>query len=160
MIRLTTERLVLRGFVREDRDNLLALNADPAVREFLDMPNPTTPEQEDDFLEHVMSKFSGDRGFWAAEEDGRFIGWFHLRPARDTGECELGYRLRQDAWGRGLATEASRVLVDLAGERVIARTMIANLRSRSVMEKLGMKVVRTFPYKGDGPDDEIEYAIE
>lgn len=159
MIRLTTPRLVLRGFVREDRDHLLALNADPAVREFLDMPEPTTPEQEDDFLDHVMTKFSHDRGFWAAEEDGRFIGWFHFRPARDTGELELGYRLRQDAWGRGLATEGSRALLELAnGERVIARTMIENRRSRSVMEKLGMKVVRTFPYKGEGPDDEVEYA--
>jgi len=159
LISIETARLRLRAFVPEDRDHLLALNADPAVREFLDMPEPTTPEHEDDFLDHVMTKFSGDRGFWAAEENGRFIGWFHLRPARDTGECELGYRLRKDAWGRGLATEGSRALVDLAGERVIARTMIVNLRSRSVMEKLGMKVVRTFPYKGDGPDDEIEYAL-
>lgn len=159
MNQIVTERLVLRAFVPEDRDHLLALNADPAVREFLDMPEPTKPEQEASWIDWVNATFSGDRGFWAAEEDGRFIGWFHLRPARDTGECELGYRLRQDAWGRGLATEGSRALLELAGERVIARTMIENRRSRSVMEKLGMKVVRTFPYKGDGPDDEIEYAI-
>ena len=41
---------------------------------------------------------------------------------------------------------------------MIARTMKVNLRSRRVMEKLGMVLVREFPYSGEGPDDEVEYA--
>ncbi len=122
------------------------------------MPEPNSLGQALAWIERLNSIYRGERGFWAAEEAGRFVGWFHLRPARDTGETELGYRLRQDVWGRGLATEGSRALIDLAGERVVARTMIANLRSRRVMEKLGMAVVRTFPYSGEGPEDEMEYA--
>lgn len=161
MLSLRTDRLALRAFTPEDVANLVGLDADPAVREFLDMPDPTTAEQAATWIEKISQAYSGDRGYWAAEEDGQFVGWFHLRPARDTGECELGYRLMKAAWGRGLATEGSRALLELAkGEpRVIARTMIENRRSRRVMEKLGMKPVRTFPYKGEGPDDEIEYAI-
>lgn len=158
VIRLTTPRLVLRGLVPEDAENIVALDADPAVMEFLDPEGPTTLVEAAEFIVYVNEKFQGDRGFWAAEEGGRFIGWFHLRPARDTGETELGYRLRRDAWGRGLATEGSRALVELAGERVIARTMLINVRSRRVMEKLGMTVVRTFAYKGSGPEEDVEYA--
>lgn len=157
MIEIRTARLRLRGLTPEDRDNIVDLDADPQVREFLD-EDATTPEGATRWIAELNESEAEERGFWAAEENGRFIGWFHLRPSHDTGECELGYRLKREAWGRGLATEGSRALIDLAGERVIARTMIVNHRSRRVMEKLGMVVARTFPYKGEGPDDEIEYA--
>jgi len=153
--------MTLRPFRPEDAANLVELNADPAVREFLG-EGPSTLQQMTDWIELISSEFplGSSRGFWAAEEDGQFVGWFHLRPSRDTGETELGYRLAVSAWGRGLATEGSRALLQLApNEKIIARTMIANVRSRRVMEKLGMSAVRTFPYSGEGPDDEVEYVL-
>jgi len=162
MITIQTERLVLRPFTLEDAHKIVSLDADPAVREFLDMPEPTSLAAANEWIEYLLATYPQgfERGFWVAEESGEFIGWFHLRPARDTRECELGYRLVKAAWGRGLATEGSRALIDLAGERVIARTMKINYRSRRVMEKLGMKVVREFAYTGEGPNDEVEYATE
>jgi len=161
VVHLVTDRLVLRTLTLDDVANIVELDADPAVREFLD-PDETTEAGARAWLISLAEKYppGSTRGFWAAEEGGRFIGWFHLRPAHDTGECELGYRLRRQAWGRGLATEGSRALLELANERVIARTMIINRRSRRVMEKLGMTVVREFPYHGFGPNDEVEYAID
>lgn len=162
MIRLATPRLVLRAFRASDRDDLVALDADPEVREYLDMPQGTAPEEAEEHLAHYAETYpeGSRRGFWAAEEEGRFVGWFHLRPSRDTGECELGYRLRRDAWGRGLATEGSQALIDLAfadGEpRVVASTDVANRRSQRVMEKLGMARTREFLYEGRLPS--VEYA--
>ncbi len=139
------------------------INSDPAVHEFLG-EDPPRIERIANWVEEINGKYplGSRRGFWAAEdEDGEFIGWFHLRPSRDTRETELGYRLASGAWGRGLATEGSLALISLApGERVIARTMIRNVRSRRVMEKVGMKAVRTFPYSGEGPDDSVEYAMD
>ena len=89
------------------------------------------------------------QGFFAAEVDGEFVGWFHLRPAMHThvgedGVLELGYRLHRTAWGRGYAAEGSRALVDLAfGElgtqMVVADTMAVNTASRRVMEKSGLR---------------------
>ena len=162
MIRIQTDRLILREFRLSDAPAIVEMDSDPAVQEFLGEESPTEQVVLARITETLSKYPSGsNRGFWAAEEDGKFIGWFHLRPSRDTGETELGYRLIQSAWGRGLATEGSRALLELVkGERVIARTMILNKRSRSVMEKLGMKPVRTFPYTGSGPDDEIEYALD
>lgn len=160
MNRIVTPRLVLRAFVLEDDANLVALDADPAVLEFLDPDDATALEGARAWIRKVNATYGGDRGYWAAEEEGRFVGWFHLRPAYDTGELELGYRLRQDAWGRGLATEGSRALLERAGERVIARTMLTNRRSRRVMEKLGMTVVRTFAYHEGGAEEDVEYAVD
>lgn len=159
MIEIRTERLYLRAFRLEDVEHFREMDSDPAVQEFLGEPVASIERYRESVVEmHQKYPDGSQRGFWAAEENGHVIGWFHLRPSHDTGELELGYRLRKDAWGRGLATEGSKALLELTNERVIARTMIANKRSRRVMEKLGMAVVRTFPYSGEGPDDEVEYA--
>jgi RimJ/RimL family protein N-acetyltransferase len=85
-----------------------------------------------------------------AEPDGRFLGWFGLLvDSVDPLVVELGYRLRRSEWGRGLATEGSRALIEHAFARagaakVVAETMAVNTASRRVMEKAGMRHVRTF----------------
>ena len=93
----------------------------------------------------------GAFGLFAAYEtaDDAFIGWFCLRPERDgpLDEAELGYRLRQAAWGRGLATEVSAALLakaftDLDVRMVWGETMALNRPSQKVMEKVGMVVTQ------------------
>ncbi|HEX4816952.1 MAG TPA: GNAT family N-acetyltransferase, partial [Nonomuraea sp.] len=84
-------------------------------------------------------------------------------------EPELGYRLHRRAWGKGYATEGSRALIDkafgeLGARRVFAQTMAVNLRSRRVMEKCGLRHVRTFfadwPEVIDGSEHgEVEYEL-
>jgi RimJ/RimL family protein N-acetyltransferase len=155
--RLETDRLILRPFTADDVDHLVALDADPEVMRFINGGRPTSREE---VVERVLPRFLWYQeqphgyGFWAVEEKatGTFIGWFHLRPDPDTGdpaEPELGYRLMRDAWGKGYATEGSRALIAVAFERrgarrVWASTMVINLASRRVMEKVGMRHVRTF----------------
>jgi len=87
----------------------------------------------------------------------------------DVTNVELGYRLRRSEWNQGYATEGSRALIsagftDLGVERVFALTMAANSASRHVMEKCGLTLVRTTPYKGtyviEGAEHgEVEYAL-
>ncbi|MGV3615737.1 MAG: GNAT family N-acetyltransferase [Fimbriimonas sp.] len=164
MKEIFTPRMRLRAFVPEDRDAVVALDGDPMVRRYLHGMPPTRPEEAEAMIARVNREYpqGAHRGIWAAEMEGRFIGWFHLRPARDTGECELGYRLVQEVWGQGLAPEGSRQLVEMAfaeGEpRVIARTLVDNLPSRRVMEKIGMVPVRQYLYEDTVPA--IEYALE
>jgi RimJ/RimL family protein N-acetyltransferase len=96
------------------------------------------------------------------------VGWFSLRPS-DTGEYELGYRLSVDSWGRGLATEGSRALIDygfdsLGASRVWAQTMSVNRRSQRVMERCGLRFVRNFHLHWEDPiagseAGEVEYAL-
>ncbi|GLY74526.1 GNAT family N-acetyltransferase [Actinoallomurus iriomotensis] len=173
---LETERLALRRFTEADEDDLVELDGDPEVMRFINGGEPTPREEVRSRILPVVfdfyERFDGF-GYWAADErsTGRFLGWFHFRPAKNgpDGEIELGYRLRRPAWGRGYATEGSRALVhkgftELGVERVVAETMAVNLGSRRVMEKSGLILTRTFHRDGleavDGFErGVVEYAL-
>lgn len=174
---METDRLVLRRFTMDDADLLVELDSDPDVMRYVDDGLEVSRQ---DILENTLPAFLSyyerydGYGFWAAieKETGRFVGWFHFRPGPDAGplEPELGYRLHTFAWNRGLATEGSVALVEfgfaeLGVERVTAEAMAVNRASRRVMEKAGLRLVRTF--KADWPvripGDEagdVEYALE
>jgi RimJ/RimL family protein N-acetyltransferase len=173
---LETERLVLRRFTEADVDHLYDLDGDPEVMRFLTGGAPTPRDViERDVLPRFLRPYAlGDRyGYWAAIEKstGAFLGWFLFRPPEgaDPDEAELGYRLRRAAWGLGYGTEASRALIrkgfaELGVRRVFASTAAANLASRRVMEKAGLKLVRTYriawPDLFDGVEQEdVEYAL-
>ena len=174
---LETERLALRRFTMADAGDLVSLDADPDVMRFVTGGIPTSREEiENEFLPAFLGYYQRyeDFGFWAAIEkaSGEFLGWFHFRPRPDAapGEVELGYRLRKPAWGKGYATEGSRALIrkgftESGVQRVTAETMTVNQASRRVMEKAGLKLVRTFyqpwPYPIDGDQfGGVEYALD
>lgn len=172
---LETERLVLRRFTSDDLDLLVELDGDPEVMRYINGGLPVDRAEVAEGLDWWLGYYDrfGDYGFWAAIEKatGRFLGWFHFRPGKEAGplEPELGYRLRRDAWGQGYATEGSRALIDkgfaeLGVERVTAETMAVNTASRRVMEKAGLRFVRTFhadwPVRIPGDEEgDVEYAI-
>jgi RimJ/RimL family protein N-acetyltransferase len=173
---LETPRLLLRRFTADDADLLVALDADPDVMFFINAGVPTPrAEIEDDVLPAFLSyyqRFAG-YGFWALEvrATGAFVGWVHYRPLPDAppDEPELGYRLMKAAWGQGFAAEASQAVIDhgfraLGVRRVVASTMTVNTASRRVMEKVGMRLIRTFhadwPVRIPGDEEgDVEYAI-
>jgi RimJ/RimL family protein N-acetyltransferase len=174
---LETDRLLLRRFTDADVDHLVDLDADPEVTHFITNGEPTPRETvTDEILPAYMDyyrRYPG-YGFWAIIEKatGDFLGWFHLRPSPDhpvADEPELGYRLRRASWGQGYATEGSRALIDrafaeLGASRVFAETMAVNTASRRVMEKTGLRLVRTFhadwPVRIPGDEHgDVEYAI-
>jgi RimJ/RimL family protein N-acetyltransferase len=171
-----TERLVLRQFTNDDVDNLVELDSDPEVMRFINGGRPTPRDEiETDALPAFLGYHEryGGYGFWAAVErsTGRFVGWFHFRPADGAppGEVELGYRLRRSAWGKGYATEGSRALIDkgfaeFGVQRVVASTMVVNVASRRVLEKAGLRLVRIvhqpWPDYIEGQEEgDVEYAL-
>ena len=173
---LETDRLILRRFTEDDLDDIEALDADPAVMRYINGGRPTPREElRTEYLPFWMAYYERGRawGFWAAIDraTGEFLGWFHLRPlpSDPPDEPELGYRLTRTSWGRGLATEGSRALIDMAFERhgarrVHASTMKVNDASWRVMEKAGMRFVRVFfgewPERIPGDEEgDVEYAI-
>lgn len=173
---LETDRLLLRRFTAADVALLVELDSDPAVMRYINGGRPSTrAEIEDEVLPCWLGHYDtyAHYGFLAAHDRGtrEFLGWFHLRPDHGArpDEPELGYRLRRATWGRGLATEGSRALVRAAfaeygARRVVASTMTVNVASRRVMEKAGLKLIRTFwqpwPDKIDGDEEgDVEYAL-
>jgi RimJ/RimL family protein N-acetyltransferase len=147
-----TERLRLEPINDGHLPLLVELNSDPEVMRFL-IGRAATPEEtyaEWERRRRDQTDESRGLGYWAGFESDRFVGWWSCSPCTgDPTRVSLGYRLRRDAWGRGLATEGCRALIAHAFtmrgiEHVVAGTMAVNTRSRRVMEKLGMTHVRTW----------------
>ena len=145
---LTTGRLLLRRWCDSDRLPFQAMNADPRVMEF--MPALLSPEDSDALFVRAERHFEC-HGFgpFAVElpDELTFGGFIGLSmPAFDAPfmpAVEVGWRLAFDCWGRGLATEGARAVVrygfkELGLDSVVSFTVPGNLRSRRVMEKIGM----------------------
>jgi RimJ/RimL family protein N-acetyltransferase len=143
-----TARLLLRGWRDADLTPFAAMNADPAVSEFLS--RPLAREESDAFVASMVESWA-TRGFgqWALErlDTGAFVGFTGLSaPSFDahfTPAVEVGWRLAPEAWGHGFATEAAEAAVAYAFEtlglaEIVSFTVPANVRSRAVMERLGM----------------------
>ena len=171
-MRLETDRLALRPLAAADLDALTDLDGDPAVLRFVDPFGETPVDREARrawiearWLPRMRARaWRPDRGFWMAERrEGSVIGWFHLcEVAGKPADVELGYRLRRDAWGQGLATEGSRALAafafaDPAVERVTAKELATNAASIRVMQKIGMTPAGEGDYRGL---PELHYAID
>lgn len=145
---LRTERLVLRAWRDEDLEPFVSLNSDPEVMRF--MPKLLNREEcvariqsiRDHFREHGF-------GLWAVEVRNvtpliGFVGLSIPRFEAPFMPCvEIGWRLARDAWGQGFATEAARAAVtfgfhELGLQEILSFTVPDNVRSRRVMERLGM----------------------
>jgi RimJ/RimL family protein N-acetyltransferase len=150
-----TARLELRPIIEDDLDALVELDGFPAVRDVIDPFHEHIPDDEAQRREYER-RFVGKAGFVAAVEraSGRMIGWFQCELGGDgSGELELGYRLRPDAWGQGFATEGAAALLADALERpevtrVYAHALLSNPGSLRVMEKIGMTFAGDWDYKG------------
>jgi RimJ/RimL family protein N-acetyltransferase len=148
---IATERLILRPWKDEDLAPFAEMNADPRVREFF--PSLLTREESDNVVRHFQGTYASDGFcFYAAEltATGQFIGFVGIQtldfaiPSVPQPAVEIGWRLAHAHWGKGLATEGARSVVQFAFEslklrEIIAITVPANVRSRRVMDKIGMK---------------------
>jgi RimJ/RimL family protein N-acetyltransferase len=170
---LRTERLLLRRWLPSDRSAFAALNADARVMAHL--PAVLTRDESDAVAERIEWHF--DRhgfGLWALEIPGTvpFAGFVGLSvprfDAHFTPCVEIGWRLAAEHWGRGYATEAARATLAFAfGEaglvEVVSFTVPENLRSRRVMERIGMarNPADDFdhPYVPDGLRRHVLYRI-
>ena len=144
-----TPRLLMRGFTDADRVPFARMNADPVVMEHF--VRPRTPEETDAFVDRITAHWDEHGwGLWALErrDTGEFIGYTGLWPVRFEAafspKVEVGWRLAAAHWGRGFATEAAGAAVDhaftvLGWPEVVSFTAEANVRSRAVMERIGMR---------------------
>src|SRR5947209_5534727 len=145
---LRTERLRLRRWCPADRAPFAALNADPRVMEHF--PALLSREESDARVARIEAHFDQyGFGLWAVEivDVAPFVGFIGLSIPRFEAHfmpChEIGWRLAAESWGRGIATEGARAALafgfeTLRLEEIVSYTVPANLRSRRVMEKIGM----------------------
>lgn len=145
---LETDRLILRNWKSSDFQPYAKLNADPRVMEFF--PSPLTQVESDAQINLIENKRKKD-GFCvlAAElkQTQEFIGFIGLSipsfEAHFTPCVEIGWRLASEYWGKGYAPEGATACLrygfeNLGLKEIVSFTPINNLKSRRVMEKIGM----------------------
>jgi RimJ/RimL family protein N-acetyltransferase len=153
---LVTARLRLAPLAEGDLPHLVALNGDPQVMRYL-TGRAMTPDEVAAELPGLLHSERGLRLWSGYDAQDAFAGvWFLSADPDDPHAGEIGWRLPLTAWGRGLAVEGARALVEhafttLGLTRLWAETMAVNAPSRRVMEKLGMTLARTYVGEWDEP---------
>jgi RimJ/RimL family protein N-acetyltransferase len=160
-ILLETERLILRRQVMADLDALWALYCNPEITRYI----PDAPRSYGEAKEELEWFMNGhprqpELGLWATihKETGKFIGRCGLLPWTIEGqnEVEVAYALAQEYWGRGLATEAAKGILQYGFEQLHLSRLIclidpANIASQKVAVKMGMTLEREVEgIEGDG----------
>lgn len=145
MFPICTTRLRLRPLQQDDLDALAEVYLHPLVARWI---GPHTREDVRREIEQQVGHQSAlGWSFWAAEDraTGRLVGDCGLQPlGHDGPEVELGYDFHPSVWGRGLATEAGRAVMQVAFgplgiERVVAVVKHDHIASQRVLEKCGLK---------------------
>ena len=170
---MTTERLVLRLFTPDDFEPLFAIQSRPDVARWLYW-EARSPDEVRTSLQYKL------RGVALAEDDdcvslavvlkdgGELVGDCSIcLRSREHRQGEIGFILHPDHHGRGYATEAARLLLEIAFDdldlhRVVGRLEPRNAASAGVLERIGMRreahLVENEFVKGEW-QSELVYAI-
>lgn len=171
MIRLETERLLIRDHVPEDLEGLFRLLSDPKAMRFIPDLRVADLDGARANLRVAMEEVARpDRAkfFFAMVEkaSGAYVGEIGFT-REDMGAAELGYFILEPFWGRGLVTEAARRVARFAFEEAgIQRIRIgcyqANAGSERTMVKLGAVKVREYegePFEPETSARRVEYVL-
>ncbi|MCD1589400.1 GNAT family N-acetyltransferase [Qipengyuania citrea] len=144
-----TDRLILRDWREEDWPFFWEGTNTPGVMRWL---GGVCDGAKRNAAQQRLLSYDREHGhtFWCVERrsDGAILGFCGLKRSNQSGGplgmMEVGWRLREDAWGRGYAKEAATASLDLAfdrfdAEEVIAMTVQRNTASWGLMQRLGMR---------------------
>lgn len=172
MIRIETDRLVLRRMQDSDLQAYVALDNQPGHCQYLSR-SPCSEEQAGEFIAVARDLPLGTQGRYlhlAVEVAATrmMIGTVCIKvDSEPHHQGDVGWFLRSDQRGQGLATEASRALLTFSFDalhlhRITAHCDVMNTRSRAMMERLGMRQeghYRGVAFYDDVWHDQYCYAI-
>lgn len=142
---IETDRLTLRRWRESDRGAFHLLNSDPLVMDTIG--EPMSRAQSDAFMNRIESRHDEcGFGLWCLDFDGDAIGFTGFMAPWFREGVEIGWRIRSEYWGQGLAPEAARACLhdgfDRIGfDEVISFTALVNHKSQRVMDKIGLRRV-------------------
>ena len=168
---LDTPRLSLRAPVDADVPALFAIFRDPEAMRYWTTPAMTDVAEAEALLNDIQRHAQAETLFqWgiARREDDEVIGTSTLfRIDREHRRCELGYILRRDHWGRGLAHEALTAVVNHAFGTLGLHRLEADIDPRNAasirsVERLGFRLeghLRERYFVGDEIQDSLIYGL-
>ncbi|WP_101310045.1 GNAT family N-acetyltransferase [Labilibaculum manganireducens] len=157
-----TERLYLREILPADAESMFKMDSDAEVYKFLGRKPIRNINESKKMIESIRDQYKRiGIGRWAIveKESGNFIGWtgFKFEKENQNGHSDfynLKFRLLRKYWGKGYITEATKAAVNYAFTElkipeIYSMTLLGNLKSQRVLNKLGFQLEDKFKFQGD-----------
>ncbi len=172
-----SQRLQYEMITDKDVSLLFELDQNPEVMRYINGGKPSTMDEIQNLILPRLKAYHNPVKGWGlwkvttlADDEwipSTFIGWILVRPMGffddpQFNDIELGWRFKQEVWGRGYATEAAKAIC----ERLIQQSDIDylsavadenNVASINIMKKLGMSYRKTDKYSTPNGDVEVVY---
>ena len=168
-----SERLSFAIMTADDAELMFQLDQDPVVMRFINGGILTSYEDIINVYLPRMATYTNLEkgwGIWKVciEDTAEFIGWVLVRPMHFFGDkpeldnLELGWRFARNSWGKGYATESARAIMQALVEtgdnkKLCAIAVEGNTASVNIMEKLGMKYIKTYFHEDPIFSDMVVY---
>lgn len=161
MLPIETDRLLLRQLTPADAEMMFELDSDPIVSKYLHQKPFTSIDQAREVIDYVLRQYR-DYGIarWAVieKDTSKFLGWSGLKfitePINNhVNFYYIGYRFISRFWGKGYATESSRVALQygfdiLQADTIYGMCAVENTASANVLQKIGLQYVEDFDHRG------------
>jgi ribosomal-protein-alanine N-acetyltransferase len=143
---LETPDLLLRAWTPDDAETWFNILQEEGIQRYFPNPRPPARAKADAYIAHHIAHWQ-ERGYghWAVvtRPDDQVVGWNGLEYLPELDETEVAYLLSHRVWGRGYATEATRLALRFGFETVGLEKIIGlvhpdNIASISVLEKCGL----------------------
>ena len=168
---IETERLILRKISMNDVKDIHTYASNPEVSKYVFWDYHRSLSATEDYVSFINELYeNGKIAPWGIEykKDGKLIGtvdFVSWQPQHKT--AEIGYALSREYWGKGIATEATKELINFGFNkmdlvRIQAKCLVENVGSEKVMEKAGMKfegILRKFIFVKGSHYDVKMYSI-
>ncbi|MCS0673521.1 GNAT family N-acetyltransferase [Cytobacillus firmus] len=144
---INTERLILRKFTDSDLNDMYEIYSDEEVNKFLPwFPFQSIAETKEYLDSKIYKKYKQEIAYFHAIEEKaghKVIGYIGVSGIKEEeGSAELGYGILKGYWGKGIATEASKAILQRLKQDgfkfIIATHDVNNVGSGKVLEKSGM----------------------
>lgn len=153
---LVTERLTLRPFTMNDREELFTITQEPNIFQYFPTKAAWAMEKVEKAIQHQIDHWRQfGYGLWAVTltNTGQLMGWCGLEFLPEMNETEVGYLLSREFWGQGYATEAAKASVhfglhEIELKEIIGLTDPQNIASQRVLEHCGLVFTRSAQYFG------------
>lgn len=158
---IETERLILRPVTEEDIQDFFELDSNPNVHKYLGNKPVQSIEASEAMVASILKQYKTNgigRLALIEKSSTKFIGWAGLKYEdnlrKDFNYFDLGYRLKEQFWGKGFATEAALASLnygfkDLKLKEIGAAANINHIASNTILSKIGMQATGTFEHEGD-----------
>ena len=163
---IETDRIILRKFIKDDYNAVFEFSSNWDVMKYTGDKMLESPEQAKKIITDVWfsdyKKYGYGRFAVIYKPENKLIGFAGLKYLPELDETDIGFRFLPEYWGKGIATEVSKEIINygftkLKLENIIGIAMANNIGSCKVLEKIGLKFHKFDAYPNEDPNEKYNW---